>query len=363
MTGIPTVSIDGVPHPLPEACTSSTSARTSSGSTATSTARTHIPLRDLPGRLSDVPEGQTLVVCKVGGRSAQAVAYLHQQGHDVVNLDGGMLDWDGRRPADGERDRPADPTGRLTRLTGTAAGQREVDGAPAARRRYAARGTVTTPSDARWSVRHCTSSTRRSACSSRSRSTSADQRDLRGVGDPVEHRLAGEEPADRDAVQAADELAVPPGLDRVRPAQLVQPRVGRRGSARRSRRPSRAGSAQAAITSSKAVSTRTSIRRTRLPQRAGDPQPVERQHPALHRRPPQQRPRDRRRPPASGTARGGRPPAACPAPGRRPSRPGRRRAPSGRQGGDVGEHPARGGRLGGHEPIQSGHRSVSRPAR
>jgi rhodanese-related sulfurtransferase len=33
-------------------------------------------------------------VCKVGGRSAQAVAYLQQQGHEVVNLDGGMLDWE-----------------------------------------------------------------------------------------------------------------------------------------------------------------------------------------------------------------------------------------------------------------------------
>ena len=38
--------------------------------------------------------GQTLVVCKVGGRSAQAAAYLQQQGHDVVNLDGGMLEWE-----------------------------------------------------------------------------------------------------------------------------------------------------------------------------------------------------------------------------------------------------------------------------
>ena len=34
------------------------------------------------------------MVCKVGGRSAQAVMYLAQQGHDVVNLDGGMLDWE-----------------------------------------------------------------------------------------------------------------------------------------------------------------------------------------------------------------------------------------------------------------------------
>ncbi len=33
------------------------------------------------------------MVCKVGGRSAQAVNYLAQQGFEVVNLAGGMLDW------------------------------------------------------------------------------------------------------------------------------------------------------------------------------------------------------------------------------------------------------------------------------
>ncbi len=48
---------------------------------------------ELPARLDEVPTAQTLVVCKVGGRSAQAVAYLRAQGRDVVNLDGGMLDW------------------------------------------------------------------------------------------------------------------------------------------------------------------------------------------------------------------------------------------------------------------------------
>ena len=41
----------------------------------------------------DVPEGQTLVVCRVGSRSARARAYLARLGHDVVNLDGGMVDW------------------------------------------------------------------------------------------------------------------------------------------------------------------------------------------------------------------------------------------------------------------------------
>ena len=53
----------------------------------------HVPLMDIPARLEEVPDGRTLVVCKIGGRSAQAVAYLLAQGRDVVNLGGGMFDW------------------------------------------------------------------------------------------------------------------------------------------------------------------------------------------------------------------------------------------------------------------------------
>lgn len=53
----------------------------------------HIPLSELPARIGDLPEGQTLVVCKGGGRSGQAVNYLAQQGYEVVNLAGGMMAW------------------------------------------------------------------------------------------------------------------------------------------------------------------------------------------------------------------------------------------------------------------------------
>ena len=67
----------------------------------------HIPLGELPARLAEVPQGQTLVVCKAGGRSARAVLYLAQQGHDVVNLAGGMLDWEAAgRPMVSETDEP-----------------------------------------------------------------------------------------------------------------------------------------------------------------------------------------------------------------------------------------------------------------
>ena len=98
-----------------------------------------------------------------------------------------------------------------------------------------------------------------------------DQRHLGRVGHPVEHRLAREQPADRDAVQPADELAVDPASRPSAPS--------RAGAARRTpptirssiHPPSRAGPRRPATTSSKAVSTRTSIAPARLRQRAGDP--------------------------------------------------------------------------------------------
>jgi rhodanese-related sulfurtransferase len=94
MPAIPTVAINGVPDPLPEGLHVLDVREDVEWRHGHIDGALHIPLRELPGRLSDVPDGQTLVVCKVGARSAQAVMYLQQQGHDVVNLDGGMLDWE-----------------------------------------------------------------------------------------------------------------------------------------------------------------------------------------------------------------------------------------------------------------------------
>lgn len=55
---------------------------------------THVPLSQLPARAGDVPSADPLVVvCKVGGRSAQVTAWLRQQGRDAVNLDGGLQAW------------------------------------------------------------------------------------------------------------------------------------------------------------------------------------------------------------------------------------------------------------------------------
>jgi len=92
---IPTVAIDGVPDPLPEDLHVLDVREDVEWAHGHIPGALHIPLSDLPERVSEVPEGQTLVVCKVGGRSARAVAWLQSQGHQVVNLDGGMLDWAG----------------------------------------------------------------------------------------------------------------------------------------------------------------------------------------------------------------------------------------------------------------------------
>ena len=68
----------------------------------------HLPMSALPGRLGDVPAGPLAVVCRVGGRSAQVTAYLVAQGHDAVNVAGGMLTWEAEgRPVVAEGPGPA----------------------------------------------------------------------------------------------------------------------------------------------------------------------------------------------------------------------------------------------------------------
>ncbi len=68
----------------------------------------HIPLYELPDRLAELPEGRPLsVVCRVGGRSAQATAWLLAQGVDARNVAGGMLAWAQLGlPVEGDADRP-----------------------------------------------------------------------------------------------------------------------------------------------------------------------------------------------------------------------------------------------------------------
>lgn len=96
MQQVPTVTVDQLQLPLPDAVTVVDVREPYEWAAGHIEGATHIPLQELPVRLEELPaEGQLLVVCKVGGRSAQAVAYLTHYGRDAVNLDGGMLDWAG----------------------------------------------------------------------------------------------------------------------------------------------------------------------------------------------------------------------------------------------------------------------------
>jgi len=94
MIEVPTIEVAQVPDPIPEGVTVIDVREPVEWQHGHIEGATHIPLHDLPGRVSDVPEGQTIVVCKVGARSAQAVLYLGRLGHDVVNLGGGLVEWE-----------------------------------------------------------------------------------------------------------------------------------------------------------------------------------------------------------------------------------------------------------------------------
>jgi rhodanese-related sulfurtransferase len=54
----------------------------------------HIPLGEVPARLGElVEQDDLLVVCRSGGRSGRAVAWLRQNGVDAINVAGGMGAW------------------------------------------------------------------------------------------------------------------------------------------------------------------------------------------------------------------------------------------------------------------------------
>jgi rhodanese-related sulfurtransferase len=53
----------------------------------------HIPIRELATRRRELPQGKIIAVCRTGSRSASATRALRAAGHDVQNLDGGLVSW------------------------------------------------------------------------------------------------------------------------------------------------------------------------------------------------------------------------------------------------------------------------------
>lgn len=55
---------------------------------------TNVPLSELAGRLSDIPQDGTFyVMCLSGGRSARATEFLVDNGFAAVNVLGGISQW------------------------------------------------------------------------------------------------------------------------------------------------------------------------------------------------------------------------------------------------------------------------------
>lgn len=66
----------------------------------------HLPLGQLRARADEVPDDRNVyVVCRSGGRSAQAAAFLNAEGWSATNVDGGMQAWQAAgRPMKSEGD-------------------------------------------------------------------------------------------------------------------------------------------------------------------------------------------------------------------------------------------------------------------
>ncbi|MFS0576168.1 rhodanese-like domain-containing protein [Sporosarcina sp. 179-K 3D1 HS] len=56
----------------------------------------HIPLGDIPLKMRELDESTPyILVCRSGGRSGRAQEIMADEGYDVTNMVGGMLDWKG----------------------------------------------------------------------------------------------------------------------------------------------------------------------------------------------------------------------------------------------------------------------------
>jgi rhodanese-related sulfurtransferase len=57
----------------------------------------NIRLGLLEFRMHDLDKAKEyIMVCRSGGRSAQATQFLEYQGYNVINMTGGMMSWEGK---------------------------------------------------------------------------------------------------------------------------------------------------------------------------------------------------------------------------------------------------------------------------
>jgi rhodanese-related sulfurtransferase len=94
MIEVPTIEVSQVPDPIPAGVTVVDVREPVEWHHGRIEGALHIPLTQIPERAGELPDDQQLlVVCKVGGRSSQATAFLREKGFEAINLAGGMLEW------------------------------------------------------------------------------------------------------------------------------------------------------------------------------------------------------------------------------------------------------------------------------
>ncbi|WP_375001369.1 rhodanese-like domain-containing protein [Aeromicrobium sp. CTD01-1L150] len=92
---VPEITVADLPDPLPEDLVVLDVREPHEWAAGHVDGAVHVPLGDVPERVGELdPQARTVVLCHLGGRSARATAWLSQQGHDVVNLAGGMDAWE-----------------------------------------------------------------------------------------------------------------------------------------------------------------------------------------------------------------------------------------------------------------------------
>src|SRR5690625_4475940 len=56
----------------------------------------HIPLGSVESRMNELDKTKEyIMICRSGGRSGRATEFLEDQGYQVINMQGGMLAWEG----------------------------------------------------------------------------------------------------------------------------------------------------------------------------------------------------------------------------------------------------------------------------
>ncbi len=99
MSEVPTVRVADLPADLPDDFVLLDVREDDEWEAGHAPGALHVPLGQVPARLDEIPDGEVHVICRSGGRSGQAVAWLTRNGYDVVNVAGGMHAWvDANRP-------------------------------------------------------------------------------------------------------------------------------------------------------------------------------------------------------------------------------------------------------------------------